>query len=375
MKSLLAQSIYTLRKQHGMTQEQLAEALDVTFASVSKWERDVATPDLNLIMQMADLFGVSLDAMVGFEVQNNGATELADKILLLQQQKQYDDAIIQAEKALLRYPNNFKVVFRSGQMYVGSGIERTIERHLERGIELLEHSILLLSQNTDLDVSETSIRQEIAQSYISLGKTERGLEILKKYNVNGVFNSLIAIAMVGNEITYTGLAEYNLDEAVPYMTYALGDILTNTLRTMMAYANYYYKKGNYKNCLKSLLWLIDYMNSLKKDVNVVAYVDKVIAPCYSECANMSLILGEKDNVEPYLRLAYKTAKMYDTNPTNQLNNIKFVDLVSLKNAITYDDLGETATSAIVAQITQGDRDKLLYQLWQKIVAEDIGDNK
>ncbi len=373
MKSLLAQNIYNLRKEHSLTQEQLAEALDVTFASVSKWERDIATPDLSLIMQMADLFGVSLDAMVGFEVQNHGADELSDKIRILQQQKQYDDAIIQAEKALLRYPNNFKVVFRSGQMYVGSGIERNTEKHLQRGIELLEHAILLLPQNTDLDVSEMSIRQEIAQSYISLGKTKRGLDILKKYNVNGVFNSLIAIAMVGNNITYTGLAEYNLDDAVPYMTYAVSDILTNTLRTMMAYANYYYKKGDYKNCRDSLLWLIRYMNSLKIDVNVVAYVDKVIAPCYSECANMSLILGENDKVEQYLRLAYATAKMYDKNPTNQLDNLKFVDLDSLKNSITYDDLGETATSAIVSQITQADRNELLYQLWQKIVAEDNGE--
>ena len=63
MKLSLPANISKLRKEHAMTQEQLAEALGVTFASVSKWERGVATPELNLIAEMADLFGVSFDAI------------------------------------------------------------------------------------------------------------------------------------------------------------------------------------------------------------------------------------------------------------------------------------------------------------------------
>ena len=76
MKLSLPANISKLRKEHSMTQEQLAEALGVTFASVSKWERGVATPELNLIAEMADLFGVSFDTIVGFEVQNGSVTAL-----------------------------------------------------------------------------------------------------------------------------------------------------------------------------------------------------------------------------------------------------------------------------------------------------------
>ena len=61
MKLSLAQNISRLRKQNGLTQERLAEALGVSFAAVSKWERGAATPDLTLIANMADLFSVSLD--------------------------------------------------------------------------------------------------------------------------------------------------------------------------------------------------------------------------------------------------------------------------------------------------------------------------
>ena len=97
MNLSLPSNISKLRKEHSMTQEQLAEALGVTFASVSKWERGVATPELNLIAEMADLFGVSLDALVGFEVLNGGVAAIEERIHDLQRQKKYDEAVLEAE--------------------------------------------------------------------------------------------------------------------------------------------------------------------------------------------------------------------------------------------------------------------------------------
>ena len=371
MKLSLSANISKLRKERSMTQEQLAEALGVTFASVSKWERGVATPELNLIAEMADLFGVSLDAIVGFEVLNGGVAAIEDRIHNLQRQKKYDEAVLEAEKALLRYPNDFRIVYRSGELYTVAGIELSNEKYLYRCVELLERSILLLSQNTDPQISEVSIQNEIAQCYIVLGKTQKGIELLKKYNVSGVHNALIAMALTGNDITYTNTPEFGLEDAVPFMVAAFGDILQNTLRTMMAYANYFYKKGDYLSGRDALLWLIDLLESVKIDRNASCYVDKVIAPCYSKCANFSLLLGEVDKVEPYMRRACKAAMLFDSAPTCKVENIKFC-LGDIQNATTYDDLGESASAAVIKQITQENRDEQLYATWKKIVEESCG---
>lgn len=352
-----------------MTQEQLAEALGVTFASVSKWERGIATPELNLIAEMADLFGVSLDAIVGFEVLNGGAVALENRIHDLQRQKKYDEAVIETEKALLRYPNDFRIVYRSGELYSVAGIELSNEKYLYRCIELLERSVLFLSQNSDPQISEVSIQNEIAQCYIVLGKTQKGIEILKRYNVSGVHNALIAIALTGNDITYTNTPEFGLEDAVPFMVDAFGSIITNTLRTMMAYANYYDKKDDYVSSREALLWLIDFLESIKIDKNASCYVDKVIAPCYSECANLSLLLGETDKVEPYMRRAYKAAMLFDSSPICKVENIKFC-IGDIQNATTYDDLGETATAAVIKQITQENRNEQLLGIWEKIAQEE-----
>ena len=60
----LAQTIYTLRTQKGMSQGDLADALEVSRQSVSKWETGGATPDLDKLVKMSALFGVTLDELV-----------------------------------------------------------------------------------------------------------------------------------------------------------------------------------------------------------------------------------------------------------------------------------------------------------------------
>ena len=60
----LAQTIYQLRIQKGMSQGDLAEALEVSRQSVSKWETGGATPDLDKLVKMSELFGVTLDELV-----------------------------------------------------------------------------------------------------------------------------------------------------------------------------------------------------------------------------------------------------------------------------------------------------------------------
>lgn len=63
MKLSLAQNICRLRKQNGLTQERLAEALGVSFAAVSKWERGVTLPDIQLLPELSILLGTSIDAL------------------------------------------------------------------------------------------------------------------------------------------------------------------------------------------------------------------------------------------------------------------------------------------------------------------------
>ena len=65
----LPDNIIRLRRKKKLTQEELADFMGVTKASVSKWEKGVNTPDLLLLPQLAAFFDVTVDELIGYEAQ------------------------------------------------------------------------------------------------------------------------------------------------------------------------------------------------------------------------------------------------------------------------------------------------------------------
>ena len=65
MNELIGNNIMTLRKDHGLTQEQLANALGISYQAVSKWETGNACPDISMLPLLADLFSISVDQILG----------------------------------------------------------------------------------------------------------------------------------------------------------------------------------------------------------------------------------------------------------------------------------------------------------------------
>ena len=55
------------RKSKKYTQERLAEAIDVTYAAISKYESNAISPSLEAMCKIADVLGVSMDKLCGFE--------------------------------------------------------------------------------------------------------------------------------------------------------------------------------------------------------------------------------------------------------------------------------------------------------------------
>ena len=67
----LGENIVRLRTQKNWSQGDLADALDISHQSVSKWETDASIPELDKLLKLSELFGVTLDELVrGEEVPN-----------------------------------------------------------------------------------------------------------------------------------------------------------------------------------------------------------------------------------------------------------------------------------------------------------------
>lgn len=230
MRIKLSENIKKFRKERKMTQEQLAEAMGVSVGAVYKWESNQSTPEINLILEMADLFHTSTDVLLGYEWRSGNASVALERIAALTRKKEYDEAIMEAEKALKSYPNHFDIVYQSALLYLKSGEESGHRKRNQRAIELLDHACELIAQNQDDTVSEVSIRTQMAKAHLLLNNTEAALRILKKYNVCGVNNAMIGMVL-GDHL-------HDADEAEKYLGKAFAAFADEINDIMVGYAGY-----------------------------------------------------------------------------------------------------------------------------------------
>ncbi len=102
---MLRENIKLLRTQKGISQEQLANHLNVVRQTVSKWEQGKSVPDADLLIAMADYFGVSVAELLGSKLERKQGepSEIAEAL-----------ARINAQLAATeqRRKNGWKMVFR-----------------------------------------------------------------------------------------------------------------------------------------------------------------------------------------------------------------------------------------------------------------------
>lgn len=73
---MLSDRIKELRKKHGLSQEALAEKLEISRQAISKWESGSSNPDIEYVIKMSDIFGVSTDYILkGNPVSENSLKE------------------------------------------------------------------------------------------------------------------------------------------------------------------------------------------------------------------------------------------------------------------------------------------------------------
>ena len=68
-RKTIGEMISSLRKEKNMTQNDLAEKMNVTAKAVSKWERNLSCPDVNSISKLAEILGVSVEELLNAQTK------------------------------------------------------------------------------------------------------------------------------------------------------------------------------------------------------------------------------------------------------------------------------------------------------------------
>ena len=317
MKLSLSANISKLRKEHAMTQEQLAEALGVTFASVSKWERGVATPELNLIAEMADLFEVSIDALIGYQFRNNNRETVITRLKQYSHDRDTEDVFSDVEKALQCYPNCFDVVYYSARIYRLRGLTQKNAAYSKKALSLCERACILIGQNKDPEISDVSVRREMAEIHFALGEYDKGIALLKENNPCRLNHSSIGMVLASSCNDPEG--------ALPFLSRALLDLTVTHFEI------------------------------------VVGYMDKSEAFLWALRADVLLSLCKKEEAINSLRRAKDVALHFDESPNYDVSSIRFVFCKTPASA--FDDFGDTAMIGVDEFIKSQEKSEL-SNLWK-----------
>lgn len=334
MEIKAADHIRFLRKQKGLTQEQLAEAVGVSVAAVSKWEQGQSLPEIPMLIELADFFDCSVDALLGYALRANDRESVGERLKMLRRTEKIDEGVAEAEKALKKYPNTFSVVYESAMTFDFAGMKRKDKAMLRRALDLLSHAGRLLPQNTDPAISELSIKLCMADILLEMEEFDRALAALKANNACGFLDGQIGHLLAG--------IRERREESVSYLSMALLRGLTTLIRVGCGFASVYEARGDTRSALDILQWLLTMLTGLKKPGRI-GELDKISAILIAARAQLFYSSGDMDAAREELARAKALAADYDAAPSHKAANVRFFEGAETVNI--YSELGSSAMEA------------------------------
>lgn len=174
MTKRLADNIKRLREAKNASQEKMAQALNVSYQAVSKWETGKSLPDITLLPQISRYFGITIDELLMAE-------QLDEKLLFEQYETQAEklhrsgavaDTIPLWREALQKMPNNPYVKEMLMAAYFDTDKEGYSKEIVELGSELYRDSSDSYCRGSAISI--------VARTYAAVGNAEKATEWAKK---------------------------------------------------------------------------------------------------------------------------------------------------------------------------------------------------
>ena len=181
----IGQVIKKLRKEKFLSQEELAEQLNVSPQAISKWETDVSLPDISQVVPIAHFFGISTDILFGTSGESNDEEiAVAHEKYLRRIPKDYEVIHEDLGALIKKYPSNHTLLFDYISIWETMLSDNRIYRNkFEILTECERCASILLSYSRDFTVlCETYAT--MAEIYMKMKKFDKAEEYIKILSVS-----------------------------------------------------------------------------------------------------------------------------------------------------------------------------------------------
>ncbi|MBE6639294.1 MAG: helix-turn-helix domain-containing protein [Ruminococcaceae bacterium] len=360
MATTMGQIIKRLRKGRGLTQEELAQRIGVTYQAVSKWENDYGMPDISQIVPLASVFDVSTDVLFGIDRTTEFEEALkivsaADAVKEYGKLETYLNAYNILTDGLKKYPNNLMIMNNCMSLGVA--------------LAMPENGWIYAKNRADSIISET-----IRQANFIIANSKNITDILRArqclvflYSANKKFDLATVEARnfpVRTDFTlYSNMARVNeyMGDYAREATYLCSDIdyslqafEDNTARLGAAY----YNSGKYTDAIEVYEIFFAVMHAIFKDECPPPYHDFDSGDCYLLLAKSYLAIGKENKAMD----AVEKSVLYYVNLFNKHKN----DRIDLRKLMTNSPLVcKTEVPSYICRDTI--KQKLLEKLKDKAI--------
>lgn len=215
--------IKKLRREHDLTQEELAETLSISPQAISRWETEAAMPDISLLPTLCNYFNVSSDMLLGIDLEKKKEKieEILDEAGKYSSRGYYDKAVEILSAGLREYPDSFAVM--RDLMYVRYWQYNNDKSQIKFRDEAVKLGETILAKSTDDSLRESAI-QILCFSYRDEGRTEEAVKLADSMSCIAISNEMLRSSIYSGDKGYDA-KQTETSTLFQFLSNALTDLL------------------------------------------------------------------------------------------------------------------------------------------------------
>jgi len=192
----IANVLVNKRKEKGITQDELANYIGVSKASVSKWETGQSYPDVALLPQLAAYFNISIDDLMDYKPQmtKENIRKLYHKLSADFASEPFDEVMNHCHEIIKKYFACFPLLLQMGLLILNHS---TLAGDMEKTASLIKEAKELFARVTkeseDVELAKQALYTE-ASCCMALGDANAALELLEGTNAPSLYTETLLIA-------------------------------------------------------------------------------------------------------------------------------------------------------------------------------------
>lgn len=373
MSQSIGQTIKRLRKERNLTQEELAEQLNVTSQAVSKWENETGMPDISQIIPLVSVFGVSTDVLFGVEgtSANDEAIKIVEKAYAMEEYGRLETYLMAYDilmEGLKKYPNNLRLLYHCMDLGLALSLPENgwlyaSNRAEELATETIRQANLIISYSKDID-DIMRAHQTLVFLYSSIGDYDKAQVETRGFPARPDFTLFSNMARINEYSKNYDRAVIDLCNDNDFLLQYLED---NFARLGKAYFNI----GKFNDAITVYETYFDVMKAIFKGDKFPPYHDFDSGDSYLLLAQAYLATGASDKamnsvenaVMYYLKLC--EAVKYDRFDRRELMQTPFVketqQTIHIDKSILKEKLLNKLSAPEIEPLKDNKRFKILYE--------------